>query len=568
MFDWTSVMKPFTGFAALGSIVVRWFMVFALVSVQTLPAHAQAVPAPQDAGQVREQATTTITEASEDDDESKAFGSWIFGGEFANQSFIGFNPSYEISVGDKISLQMWGGFDFTGDLTVDAQGNVFIPKVGPVSVQSVKNEDLNVVISEAVKTIFRKNVGVYASLGGAEPVKVFVTGFVAQPGLFAGHSSDSILFFLDQAGGIDPARGSFLDVKVLRGGREIQAVNLYDFILSGSIPSFQIADGDTIVVRPVLSRAAVLGDVQNSYVFEFDGPKTTVGKLLNYARPLPEATHVRLSRNAMVKTEVEYIAIDAAQAVTVFPGDVLEIVSDKLQGTISVRVEGEHTSQQEFILPYGATMGQLLSQIDFGVNAQRDAVQLMRTSVRERQKETLQAQLRALEASVLTARSKTAAEADLRQREAELILQWVERARQVEPKGQVSLGTASSVDDILLEQGDIIRIPRTSNLVMVHGDVLFPSAMAYQVGNTIEDYIDQAGGFTQSRSASNVLVLHRDGSFDKISKRQLDSRKVALNPGDEIFVLPRVQTKSFQLAQDIITIFYQLALSAGVVLRL
>lgn len=219
-------------------------------------------------------------------------------------------------------------------------------------------------------------------------------------------------------------------------------------------------------------------------------------------------------------------------------------------------------------MPYGATLGQLLSQVDFGVNAQRDAVQLLRHSVRERQKETLDAQLRALEASVLTARSKTAAEADLRQREAELILQWVERARNVEPKGQVSLGSASSVDDILLEQGDIVRIPRTSNLIMVHGDVLFPSAMAYQDGNTIEGYIEQAGGFTQSRSASNVLVLHRDGSFKKISKRQLRSRDIGLYPGDEIFVLPRVQTKSFQLAQDIITIFYQLALSAGVVLRL
>ncbi len=565
MFDWTSITKPFS---RVGSLAVRCLMVFALISAQMLPAYAQSAPVSQDAEPVREQATTTISEAAEDTGENEAFGSWIFGGEFANQSFIGFNPSYEISVGDRISLQMWGGFDFTGDLTVDAQGNVFIPKVGPVSVQSVKNEDLNVVISEAVKTIFRKNVGVYASLGGAEPVKVFVTGFVAQPGLFAGHSSDSILFFLDQAGGIDPARGSFLDVQVLRGGREIQAVNIYDFILSGSIPSFQIADGDTIVVRPVLSRAAVLGDVQNSYVFEFDGPRTTVGELLNYARPLPEATHVRLSRNNMAKTEVEYIAIADSRGVTVHAGDVLEIVSDKLQGTISVRVEGEHTSEQEFILPYGATMGQLLSQIDFGVNAQRDAVQLMRHSVRERQKETLQAQLRALEASVLTARSKTAAEADLRQREAELILQWVERARQVEPKGQVSLGSASSVDDILLEQGDIIRIPRTSNLVMVHGDVLFPSAMAYQDGNTVEDYIDQAGGFTQSRSASNVLLLHRDGSFNKISKRQMNSGNVPLNPGDEIFVLPRVQTKSFQLAQDIITIFYQLALSAGVVLRL
>lgn len=527
----------------------------------TPPVLAQTVPIAQDAEPVNEAENPTVSRRM-------AFGSWIFGGEFANQSFIGFNPSYEISVGDKISLQMWGGFEFTGDLTVDAQGNIFIPKVGPVEVQGVKNQDLNAFVADSVKKVFLKNVGVYASLGGAEPVKVFVTGFVRKAGLFQGHSSDSVLYFLDSAGGIDPDRGSFLDVKVLRDGKEHRSINLYDFILSGSLPSFQILDGDTIVVRPVKSRAAVMGDVQNQNAFEFMGDEITAGELLSLARPNAQATHVRISRNNMAKTEIEYLAIDRAEGVRVQPGDVLEVVSDKLQGTISVRVEGEHNSAKEFIMPYGATLGQLLSQVSFGPNAQRDAVQLLRKSVRDRQKETLDAQLRALEASVLTARSKTAAEAQLRQQEAALILQWVERARNVEPKGQVSLGSASSVDDILLEQGDIIRIPRTSNLVMVHGDVLFPSAMAYQEGSTIEGYIEQAGGFTQSRSASNVLVLHRDGSFKKITKKQLRSRNIILYPGDEIFVLPKVQTKSFQLAQDIITIFYQLALSAGVVLRL
>lgn len=540
--------------AAVSALVIAAFGVMP-------PVAAQSVPIAQDAQPTNAAANPTVRP-------NTAFGAWIFGGEFANQSFIGFNPNYEIAVGDRISLQLWGGFDFNGDLVVDAQGNVFIPKVGPVEVQGVKNQDLNAFISDAVKKVFLKNVGVYASLGGAEPVKVFVTGFVKKAGLFQGHSSDSVLYFLDSAGGIDPERGSFLDVKVIRDGKELRSINLYDFILTGAIPSFQILDGDTIVVRPVQSRTAVVGDVQNRNAFEFIGDSISGSDLLALARPNAQATHVRINRNNRERTEIEYLPIQDVAGVTVFPGDVLEVVSDKLQGTISVRVEGEHNSSQEFVLPYGATMGDLMSRIDFGPNAQRDAVQLLRKSVKARQKETLDAQLRALEASVLTARSNTAAEAQLRQREAELILQWVERARNVEPKGQVSLGNASSVNEILLEQDDIIRIPRTSNLVMVHGDVLFPSAMAFQTGTSIEGYIDQAGGFTQSRSASNVLVLHRDGSFNKVTKRQLKGKDIALYPGDEIFVLPKVQTKSFQLAQDIITIFYQLALSAGVVLRL
>ncbi|RMB12460.1 polysaccharide biosynthesis/export family protein [Eilatimonas milleporae] len=525
------------------------------------PARRTPPPAPQ-SGPDDESDVITI------DERRQVFGDWLFSGQFAAQSFVGFNPSYEISVGDKIALRLWGGFSVEGDLFVDAQGNIFIPDVGPVKVLGVRNEDLNAVVTQAVKNVYRKNVGVYASLGGAEPVKVFVTGFVMRPGLYAGHASDSVLFFLDRAGGINPRRGSYLNVEVLREGRLHRSINLYDFILSGDLPTFQMADGDTLVIRPVKAQAGVFGEVQNPYLFEFQGSETRVRDLLANARPFPQATHVRISRNSRLKEEVEYMPLAAAQEITIFSGDVLEVTSDKNQGTISVRVEGEHFSAKEFVLPYGARLGDLMEQIDLGVNSQPEAIQLMRKSVQERQKEMLQAQLRALESSVLTARSATAEEANLRAREAELILQWVARARDIEPKGQVTLAGAVRRDEILLESGDIVRIPRRSNLIMVHGDVLFPNAIAFRSGQTVEDYINQAGGFTQNAKVSNVLILHRNGSFKRLTRRQLDDRDVGLAAGDEIFVLPRVDTKNLQITKDIISIFYQLALSAGVVLRL
>lgn len=540
------------GVAAIAGMIALFYGV---------PSNAQNEPISQAPEVVNLGETETINKVP-------AFGDWLFGGEFANQSFVGFNPSYQVAVGDKIQLQMWGGFEFAGELVVDAQGNVFVPQVGPVTVQGVRNEDLNAVVTQAVKNVFTKNVGVYATLNGAEPVKVFVTGFVRKAGLFDGHSSDSVLYFIDSAGGIDPDRGSYLDVRVLRDGKLHRRVNLYDFILNGVLPTFQLNDGDTIVVPPVKGQAAVKGDVQNANRFEFGDQSTTVGALLEFARPFPQVTHVRISRNARERTEVEYMPVEDAAAVPVFPGDVLDVMSDKNNGTISVRVEGEAESAKEIVLPYGARLGDVLAQIDFGANAQPEAVQLMRRSVKRRQKEMLEAQLRALESSVLTARSNTTNEADLRVKEANLILQWVERARKVEPKGLVSLAGASAVNDILLEPGDVIRVPRQSKLVMVHGDVLFPSAMAFQAGRTIEDYINLAGGFTQSMRNVNVLVLHRDGTFLKVRNRDINSKRVQLVAGDEVFVLPRVATKNVQIAKDIISIFYQLALSAGVVLRL
>ena len=92
--------------------------------------------------------------------------------------------------------------------------------------------------------------------------------------------------------------------------------------------------------------------------------------------------------------------------------------------------------------------------------------------------------------------------------------------------------------------------------------------MAFEDKRTAQDYIDLAGGFVQARGSSNVLVLHRDGTFDKLDKGDLDSRRTKLKAGDEIFVLPRVQTKHFQLAKDVTGLLYQIAVSAGVILRL
>jgi protein involved in polysaccharide export with SLBB domain len=545
--------------------LLKYSTIFALMVNLGTNAFAQV---PMQGPQVtpEEDLTSQVIEPVKATEIKRVFGDIMFSGEFANQPFIGFNPDYEISIGDKISVQLWGGVDFTGQLPVDAQGNLFIPKVGPVRVVGVKNKDLNSVVASAITRVFKKNVGVYASLDGAEPVKVYVAGFVKQPGLYAGNASDSVLFFLDRAGGIDGERGSYLNVKVLRGGKLRREVNLYDFILKGHLPQFQFTDGDTIVVSAVTSQVGVQGDAQNPYLFEFDAESATVADILALARPHPQATHVRINRNDREKVEVEYIEIDKAENALLHPGDVLELISDKKQGTISVRVEGEHESVSEYILPYGSRLGDVLSKVEFGDNAQIDAIQLSRVSVKERQAEALKAQLIALQNSVLTARSRTAQEANLRAQEAQLILQWVERAQAVEPRGIVSLVRSSNRDEILLEPGDIIHIPRRSDFVMIHGDVLFPSAMAYQKGSTIRDYINQAGGLSQPRGAVNILLLRRDGTFDKLTNKEIKGKNFEIDPGDEIFVLPRVQTKNLQIASDIITIFYQLALSAGVVL--
>jgi protein involved in polysaccharide export with SLBB domain len=500
---------------------------------------------------------------------SDVFGASIFTGTFSDQSFTGFNPDYLVGVGDRITLKLWGAYELEKELTVDAQGNIFLPRVGPVNVLNVRNDKLNQVIQSRVKRVYQKNVKVYANLAQAQPVKVFVTGFVKQPGLYAGMSSDSVLYFLDKAGGIETERGSFLDVRILRAGRTRHRVNLYNFLLDGKMASIQFVDGDTILVGPRRHTVKVGGLVENPFRFEFTDPRLPLSRVLALAHPDPQATHMRVARNRGMVRNVDYYPIRRVKGISVNDGDEVVVTADKRPGTIAVRVEGEHGGKQEFILPYGSTLGTLLRQVEFNRRSDKEAIQLFRLSVKERQKEMIRSSLQSLEAAVLTARSATNEEAKLRNQEAELVLKWIERAKGVEPRGQVILAQNDNIGAIVLENGDVLRVPAKSLLVMVHGEVLFPNAVVWKQSENVEDYIDQSGGFTQSANTAQVLVLHPDGSFDK-AKNSSWIPHVATNvqPGDEILVLPKIDLKTLQVTKDITQVMYQLALSGAVVLAL
>jgi len=234
--------------------------------------------------------------------------------------------------------------------------------------------------------------------------------------------------------------------------------------------------------------------------------------------------------------------------------------ADNRPGTISVRVEGEHLSPQEYVLPYGARFGDLIKKIEFTDRSDSAHLQLFRLTVKERQREMLQASLRTLETAVLTARSGTSEEARLRADEAQLMLQWVERARRLEPLGQVVIAQATDRDHLLLENGDIVRVPIKNGLVLVHGEVLFPNAVAFDTRYGIEDYIKRAGGYTQNADTSRIVVAHRDGSFDEVGDNG------SVRAGDDILVLPKVDSKPRQFWKDIVQIIFQIALAAKVVI--
>jgi protein involved in polysaccharide export with SLBB domain len=493
---------------------------------------------------------------------SNVFGSQLFTGSFAKQGVTQFNPDYMITIGDQLQVRLWGGYVFDSLLTVDPQGNIFLPQVGPIKVLGVHNQNLQSLVESAVRRVFRANVFSYASLAKAHPVRVFVGGFVNRPGLYYGTSMDSLLHYLDQAGGIDAERGSFLNVQIKRGKQIRATLNLYDFLLQGRIPLIQLADGDVIFTSPRQNTTLVSGLATNTKRFEFQSKTLTIAQLSRLAKPSTSATHVRIVRNLGVIKNIEYYPLAQANNVEINNGDEIEFTADKKPGTITVRIEGEHQSPQEYVLPYGAHMGDLLRQIKFSERSDTSSIQLYRQSMIERQKASLAISLKKLEANVLTARSDTSEEASLRKDEADLILQWIERAKTIEPKGQVLIAQAENRDDLLLENADVIKVPPRDGLVLVSGEVLFPNTIAYDHELSVEDYINLAGGYSQNADDSKIIILHRDGSFD-------DGSKISeLRAGDGIMVMPKIDVKSFQIAKELLQILFQIGIAASVVLLL
>jgi hypothetical protein len=173
----------------------------------------------------------------------------------------------------------------------------------------------------------------------------------------------------------------------------------------------------------------------------------------------------------------------------------------------------------------------------------------------------LEISLRVLETNALTSRSMTAEEAALRTREAAQITNFIDRARQVQPRGQVVLAGRESVRTTLLEDGDVLIIPERSSIVLVHGQVTRPSAISYDSKSDISDYVALAGGTIQRQRDARILLLRQNGMV-------VEDERARPEPGDEVLVLPTVGARKLEVTRGITEILFQIAVVASVVLDL
>jgi protein involved in polysaccharide export with SLBB domain len=486
------------------------------------------------------------------------FGSNLFSGKFQSQSNDGLDPNYRLIPGDKVALHMWGQVTIDEILTVDAKGNIFIPEVGEVKVSGARAAELPTLVKRKVSTVFKQGENVYVNIVTATPISVYVTGPVLKPGQYSGIASESVLSFLHKAGGIDGKRGSYRDVKVLRGNRRIAQFDLYPFLTSGKLKHIKFRDGDTIVVGKLGSTISVSGHSRNPFLFEFLGRQMTGRQLIQFARPEAKVTHVQVSGSRNRKPWSAYLYYNQFLNTRLLDGDRVTFKTDARSAVTTIHVEGSYLGNSYYEVKRGSRLKEVLDYIEVDPeDADINNIYIKRKSVAAQQKKSLKESIQRIQRSVLLVPAQSTGEAAIRAEEAKMVLKYVELARESDPEGRVVVSENGQVANIRLENGDVIVIPKKSDIVTISGEVFMPKAMVYARNATIEDYIIRAGGYAQRADRQHIVVMHPNGRVQIGNKQRV-------MPGDQIIVFPRIDQKNMQNARDWLQVLSQIAVSASV----
>jgi len=125
----------------------------------------------------------------------------------------------------------------------------------------------------------------------------------------------------------------------------------------------------------------------------------------------------------------------------------------------------------------------------------------------------------------------------------------------------------SNKEDLILEDGDVLRIPKQLQTVRVTGEVLRPNSIVYGNGKAFEDYVSGAGGFSYNAYKRGAYVVYANGSIAAAKKVFFFNSYPQVKPGAEIFV-PKRAPREKMSAQSWIGIGTAVASMAAIVVSL
>jgi protein involved in polysaccharide export with SLBB domain len=361
--------------------------------------------------------------------------------------------------------------------------------------------------------------------------------------------------------------------------------------------NFILQDGDLIKLFNVVDTASTVtltGAVSNPGEYGVNTSITRIkdvlslaGGLLYHSSNQAEVTRVTVTQEGP-KTDV--FVIDLAKAMQGDPANnVLLQMNDYIflrsvpEWSLyrTVTMSGEVRQPGTYTFRQGETLSSLIDRAGgFTSRAYLRGTLFARERVREQQQRQILEMVERLERELSasgTSQVATASgpdDARMIQMELEQKRQFIAQLKTIRAKGRIALNISEmstfkgSVYDIELEQGDTITVPSNPKTVQVIGSVYNQSAFVYEQSKEYDYYVNLAGGYSSNADKDNNFILQANGTAIKAGRSFFSSGEV-LGSGDTIVVPEKLERVTWMRnIKDITQIIFQIAVSAGVLVRL
>ena len=447
----------------------------------------------------------------------------VFGYDFFQNPKISFAPtinvptpeSYIINTGDELLVEVWGAAESSTTQKVDNQGNMILPMAGKVHVGGLNFVEAKARINTALRKIYAgisAPEGSYAkvytgvSIANIRTVKVNIIGEVEAPGTYSLSALSTVINALYASGG-PTENGSFRNIQVVRGGKTIAHLDIYNFLLKGSQEgNINLNDQDVIIVPPYKNQVEVIGFVKREGLYEVkEGEK--LSSLVDYFGGFKSNAYkdiMVVERIVGAKREVKEVPFSDAGKFVMQGGDKLLVhrLSDIYHNRISIT--GAVYQPGNYAYSEGMTV---LDLIDKAAGVREEAYlnrAILFRSIDRVDKQSLNFSLKDL----------------------------------LEKKQSIALQPNDSLH--IYGRDSLIAKP----MVRIEGAVRKPQKFTYAKGLYPADLIIMAGGFIEGADQTQVQVARQlnDTNFKTISKVYTVSLSkegedsIALEPNDIVTV--------------------------------
>jgi protein involved in polysaccharide export with SLBB domain len=287
---------------------------------------------------------------------------------FAPMDRVPVPADYVIGPGDQLLIRVWGKIDLDARVTVDRNGQIFLSKVGTLSVAGLRYEQLESFLHSAIANLY-KDFELNVTMGQLRSIQIFILGSARQPGAYTVSSLSTLVNALFASGG-PSATGSMRHIQLRRDNRVLVDFDIYDLLRRGDKShDVQLLPGDVIYIPPAGPQVAIMGSVNEPGIYELKG-ETTIAAALSDAgglTNLAEADRVLLEKIENHRRRgVDDFPLDASGLQRVLKdGDLLRIFPISPQFENAVMLRGNVAQPGRFPWHEGMRVSDLIPSRNF-----------------------------------------------------------------------------------------------------------------------------------------------------------------------------------------------------------